>query len=305
MLSQVPIETGQFKKHTQSRRSLDSSAFFCGFFTDLIIWKGWNELCRWAVRLATDWGRKRKKIQEYEKWESITTSLPTVLDYCDFGSHQHWKTATDGKISNGSRVYWKKKVMMMTMTRRWTCKKDDEKGTEREETGVKHTCNNRNAKSAENWTGSKSSCHIAPHVIVMRNPTALFDIPWRPSRLSFRGIENAHRWSCCCCCFGVRICCVWVHSISFDFLLLRLCCSSWSASFVFFRAPQLEICKRDMVRTQRLWQTHYQKNKKIDAHKSQPQSLILPHTNTISISLPQNWRSPWKVARRRGCAIAQ
>jgi len=58
-------ETGQFKKHTQSRRSLDSSAFFCGFFTDLIIWKGRNELCRWAVRLATDWGRKRKKIQEY------------------------------------------------------------------------------------------------------------------------------------------------------------------------------------------------------------------------------------------------
>ncbi len=83
MLSQVPIETGQLEKHTQSRRSLDSSAFFCGFFTDLIIWKGWNELCRWAVRLATDWGRKRKKIQEYQKWESITTSLPTVLDYCE------------------------------------------------------------------------------------------------------------------------------------------------------------------------------------------------------------------------------
>ncbi len=148
---------------------------------------------------------------------------------------------------------------------------------QREKTGVKHTCNNRNAQSAENWTGSNSSCHIAPHVIVMRNPTALFDIPWRPSCLSFRGIENAHRWSCCCCCcyFGVRICCIWVHSISFDLLLLRLCCSSWSASFVFFRAPQLEICKRDMVRTQRLWQTHYPQKKKQKTKKKTPTNLNL------------------------------
>jgi hypothetical protein len=43
-----------------------------------------------------------------------------------------------------------------------------------------------------------------------------------------------------------------------------------------------------MVRTQRLWQTHYPKKKKEtkekDAHKSQPQSLILPHTIATSIS---------------------
>ncbi len=172
--------------------------------------------------------------------------------------------------------------MTMTMTRRWTCKKDDEKGTQREEMGDKHTCNNRNAQSAENWTGSKNSCHIAPHVIVMRNPTALFDIPWRPSRLSFRGIENAHRWSCCCCCFGVRICCIWVHSISFDLLLLRLCCSSWSASFVFFRAPQLEICKRDMVRTQRLWQTHYQKKRRVQISTSISHSST--HNRNLNLS---------------------
>jgi hypothetical protein len=67
-------------------------------------------------------------------------------------------------------------------------------------------------------------------------------------------------------------------------LLLWLCCSSWSASFVFFQAPQLEICKRDMVRTQRLWQTHYQKKK--PQKKRRPQiSTSISHSSTHNRNL--------------------